>query len=381
VIKSRVGAGLVGLIILWLPSAMAAYPLRTGSISDLANVLPNRDETALLESIAWFKRNTGGEIMVLTLASWKALATPDKTWESFNTNLFNRWGIGSKSRNDGVLFVAAIKERKLRIELGLGFKRCYDFSMKQILERDVVPLFKETRYGAGMALGTKKIIQSLPKLCPVAPKPVTVPNANLTRPSIQTYVPSSPSIPEPITPWLPIGVGLTILGAWAGIGSLSRPKRCQQCKTPLEKISEEADDEYLNQGQQLEERLQSVNYDVWHCKTCNNHELFRRRAFFSSYSQCPSCQHQTLSGTQKPIVPASETQQGLARLERTCSHCQHRDSQDILLPRLSRDENRPRFYPTNFSNQSNSDRDSRVNSNNSSSSGGQSGGGGASADW
>jgi uncharacterized membrane protein YgcG len=225
--------------------ALAAYPERSSSIMDLAKVLPAKDQASLQDSIAWFKRTTGGEMVVLTLPSWKALGVPDQTWESFSTNLFNRWGLGSASRNDGVLFMAAIKEKKLRIELGKGFSRCYDSIMKQILTKDVVPLFKETRYGAGMALGSKRIIQSLPKLCPTTKTP-TVPA--YTAP---TYTaPSSPAPvvrfapPTPSIPWMPLGGVALVAGAlWYGLRR--RSQACPNCGAAVELLSEQTDDEYL----------------------------------------------------------------------------------------------------------------------------------------
>ncbi len=380
-------AALVYLGFLGAQSALAGYPPLGSSISDLADVLPNRDQAALLESIAWFKRTTKADLRIVTLPSWKVLGTSDKTWESFNTNLFNRWGVGLKARNDGVLFVAAIAERQLRIELGAGFKRCYDPVMKRILEQNVKPLFKETRYGAGMVLGTKSIIQALPKLCPAqAPKPINTPVSapSFSAPSFQVLQPP----PQPFLPWLPVGAGLTVLGAWAGLRGLRRPKRCPNCQGTLEQMQEQQDDEFLTQGQQLEERLQSVNYEVWLCRTCHSHQLIKRPSWFSSYAACPSCQHQTLIGQQTPLFPPSETSQGLARLDRHCKHCQHRDSQDIILPRLNRDvNNRRSFHAINASNlseprqssQSNHTASSNSKSNNSG--GGRSDGGGASGSW
>ncbi len=380
----------MGGAVLFVSTALAGYPSRGNGISDLADILPAKSEAELLDSIAWFKRSAGGELIILTLPSWKDLKTSDVTWESFNTNLFNRWGVGSRFRNDGVLFVTAIKERKLRIELGLGFKRCYDATMKQILERSVVPLFKETRYGAGMALGAKKIIQSLPKKCPaeakpVVSKPVAQPNYSPTYSAPRVNVPV-----EPFSPWLPIGGGLTIAALAVGASRLNRRKKCSQCRTELERLNEQADDEYLTAGQQLEEQLRSVNYDVWRCPKCNNHELIRRNQFFSSFDICPSCSQKTLLGVQNPLVPPSEFSEGLARLDRSCRHCQHHDSQNIVLPRLqsrrvdNNDDDGYSFRRVNSSRdtfQSNNASSSNNASNDNSSGGGRSGGGGASADF
>jgi uncharacterized protein len=310
--------------------ALAAYPKRTSSLMDLANVLPAKDHASLLQSIAWFKRTTGGEMVVLTLPSWQALGAPDKTWESFGTNLFNRWGLGSASRNDGVLFMAAIKEKKLRIELGKGFSRCYDSAMKQILTSDVVPLFKETRYGAGMALGSKRIIQSLPKRCPT--ETVKTPTTPVyTAPSLPTprFVPSPPNIP----PWMPLG-GMVLAAGAVWYGLRRRPKTCPNCGAGLELLSEQTDDEYLEPAARLEEILGSINYRVYQCGRCNHHHIEKHQRWFSGYSACPDCQRQTLEENQTTLQKPTTQREGLALLTHHCQHCQHHTERQVQLPRL-----------------------------------------------
>jgi uncharacterized protein len=366
-------------------NALAAYPTRTSSsIMDLADVLPAKDEASLLQSIAWFRRNTGGEMVVVTLPSWQALGVPDKTWESFSTNLFNRWRLGSATRNDGVLFMAAIKERKLRIELGRGFSRCYDSTMKQILTQDVVPLFKETRYGAGMALGSKHIIQSLPKVCPT--ETVKTP-AVYTVPSIPT--PALRFVPPPAPfPWMPFGGAALAVGAlWYGLRR--RAKACPNCRAPLELLSEQADDEYLEPAARLEEILGSVNYRVYRCGRCNHHHIEIHKRWFSGYSACPACQRTTLEETQTTLEHATTRRVGLALLTHHCRHCQHHAERQVRLPRLQErhdsHDGSSSFYRRDTSRDQtfvgiNSGLD-RIPSGNSDVSGGKSDGGGASADW
>ncbi len=396
----------VAVLIVWFvfSSAEAAYPKRVDArINDFANIILPNDEIKLRESIAWLKRTTNAELVIVTLPGWRKLNTPNTTWESFSTNFFNTWRLGNKQRNDGILLIAALEERKLRIELGAGFKRCYDSVMKQLLERDVVPLFKEARYGQGLVRGATSIIRLTPKPCPTQTKPVTSsqPKTQTIRPDLTTNR-NMDFYPRPNnfnSPWLPIGGVLLLSALGVGATQLFRPKPrlCQHCSTPLELLSEQADDEYLNEGQKLEEQLQSVNYDVLRCPNCNNHELRRRPVSFSSFDPCPSCNQRTASSKQIPQFPASFDSDGLARVERECKHCQHQDSTTIVLPRLKRsNDDTFNYHHHSFSSandrhsRENDDRSSHTSSNSSSSSndsssdssgGGRSNGGGASADW
>ena len=43
------------------------------------------------------------------------------------------------------------------------------------------------------------------------------------------------------------------------------PHKCGRCGSQMQKIDEVHDNEYLDGGQDLEERLGSVDYDVWRC--------------------------------------------------------------------------------------------------------------------
>src|SRR6185436_17897486 len=73
------------------------------------------------------------------------------------------------------------------------------------------------------------------------------------------------------------GIGMLLVGLLgaipAGIGSIfgvrrwrrHRSRRCPECGTRMERLDESADDALLQEGQQAEERIGSVDYDVWKC--------------------------------------------------------------------------------------------------------------------
>jgi uncharacterized protein len=69
----------------------------------------------------------------------------------FSGKLFAKWGIGEKGKNNGVLLLASIDDRKLRIEVGYGLEGAInDAKAGRILDEQLIPAFKEQRYGVGL---------------------------------------------------------------------------------------------------------------------------------------------------------------------------------------------------------------------------------------
>ena len=64
------------------------------------------------------------------------------------------WGLGQKDRNNGVLLLVAVNDRKARIEVGYGLEdRLTDALSRRILEDQLFPAFRKGDYAAGI-LGT-----------------------------------------------------------------------------------------------------------------------------------------------------------------------------------------------------------------------------------
>ena len=68
------------------------------------------------------------------------------------------------------------------------------------------------------------------------------------------------------------------------------------------RLDESADDARLDTGQRLEEKLESVDYDVWVCPTCQQSLVIPHRAWFSRYSTCKSCNRRTLETQTRTLV-------------------------------------------------------------------------------
>ena len=85
-------------------------------------------------------------------------------------------------------------------------------------------------------------------------------------------------------PW---GIGTVLAGIGgaiaAAIGSITgfrrwrryRRRRCPRCQTLMTRLGETEDDALLAEGEQAEERVGSVDYDVWKCGACSHHFTLR----------------------------------------------------------------------------------------------------------
>jgi uncharacterized protein len=137
----------------------------------------------------------------------------------------------------------------------------------------------------------------------------------------------------------------------------------------MTRLDEVADDEHLSKGELAEERVGSVDYDVWQCSACAHHFTLRYPKWLSQYKNCPQCHHWTLQSTTETVEPATTSGEGKAQVTETCGFCTFKKEFTKTLPRLSE------------SKSSSSDGGSFSSGSSSSFGGGSSGGGGASRSY
>jgi uncharacterized protein len=102
----------------------------------------------------------------------------------------------------------------------------------------------------------------------------------------------------------------------------------------MTRLDEADDDALLEGGQQAEERIGSVDYDVWKCGGCGHHFSLRYPKWVSRYAQCPQCHNRTQSSTETVIDPASTISSGSARVVETCAFCAFSREYTKVLPRI-----------------------------------------------
>ena len=163
---SNVKNGLALLILLFLTLACPvanyatdAFPKRRGLINDFANVISPQYEQKLAQVTDELLRKTDVPVVVVTM--------PDIGGEDYNeyaNRLYAAWGIGKKGEDRGVLILVALKERKMRIEIGYGIEGLIpDGLAGEIRDQYIIPYLKRNQFGEGLLNGTLAIASIIAK--------------------------------------------------------------------------------------------------------------------------------------------------------------------------------------------------------------------------
>ena len=137
------------LLFLWaicVPARAVPWPDPVGAVNDFAHVIPLDQAQSLESYLDDFQNQTGAAIVVVTVAS------ADGDVDGAAVSLFKAWGIGEKGKDNGVLILAAIQDRRARIEVGYGLEGVLtDADAGDILRQQVYPFFKQQQYGQGLS--------------------------------------------------------------------------------------------------------------------------------------------------------------------------------------------------------------------------------------
>jgi len=133
------------------------FPQRSGRVVDQAGILSPSTREGLTEMLAQFEQATGKQVVVVTLRSLQGYPIED-----FGYQLGRRWGIGQKGKNTGALLIVAPNERKVRIEVGYGLEGTLtDAASRIIIEREILPNFRNGDFNGGVVAGTAAIVALL----------------------------------------------------------------------------------------------------------------------------------------------------------------------------------------------------------------------------
>lgn len=120
-------------------------------VSDMANIIDPSTERELNLLIDQLEKRTTAEIAVVTINR-----TDGRTPKEFATDLFNRWGLGKKGVDNGILVLLVLETRRIEVETGYGVEgKLPDGKVGEILDKHVIPRFKEGNYSQGLLDGVK----------------------------------------------------------------------------------------------------------------------------------------------------------------------------------------------------------------------------------
>lgn len=120
-------------------------------VSDRANILSQAGVKQISDDIAKLEAETSAEIAVVTVPDTIPYPTP----KAYATALFNRWKIGKKSQDNGVLILVSLKDRRIEIETGYGVQAFLpNAKVSDIIRTYMIPSFKTGNYEEGIRAGT-----------------------------------------------------------------------------------------------------------------------------------------------------------------------------------------------------------------------------------
>jgi uncharacterized protein len=347
--------------------ALPVSPLPQSYVSDEAGLLA-ADTRAELDRLASALDQAGrGEVAFLIVRS-----TGGQDPRRYGTAVFNQWGVGDATRNDGTLFLLAMDDRAAEIVLGLGIDNADFVALaNNIMQGEMVPRFRQGSYDQGLVAGANAWLRDAYRLDLTRPSeaPVGEPAAAAadaaasqlggggaaptTAPSSGRATPSD-SLNDGDTGALVVGLSIlaglvTGIGfvlykvfsaLWWLIGSRFFPRKCGRCGSTMVLLDEAQDDHHLTPQQLTEERLRSIDHRVFHCPDCGHADKLTRVAWFSRYSPCAACGAKAVRSVSRTITSATTSSTGLAEVTSTCEHCRDVRVTTSVIPRISRSSSR-----------------------------------------
>jgi uncharacterized membrane protein YgcG len=148
----------VWLVLLGLPAwAQTPLPAPQGRVNDFARVLDPSTTAQLNALVAEVERRTTAEIAVVVVHT-----TAPLTPKEYVTALFNRWGVGKRGADNGVMILLAIHDRRVEIETGYGVEGILpDGTAGEMIRTAMLPAFTDDRWGEGLVAGTQRVAQRL----------------------------------------------------------------------------------------------------------------------------------------------------------------------------------------------------------------------------
>lgn len=141
---------------LWSPWARAEFkvPSLQGPVMDEVGFLNSQDQKNLESLLYDFNRRGKAQVQVLILSSLGGAPI-----EQASIQITDAWKLGDAKKDNGLLFLIAAQDRKIRIEVGQGLEGMIpDVIAKRIISDRVTPYFKINDYSRGIKVGIYEIL-------------------------------------------------------------------------------------------------------------------------------------------------------------------------------------------------------------------------------
>ncbi len=195
----------------------ATFPVPKGFVNDFAGVLDQDAKARLEERLTAYERGTSNEIAIAIFSSLAG-----RPIENFAVSLFEEWKVGKRDKNNGILIVAAIQDRKVRIEVGYGLEgKVPDAQAGRIIREAIAPRFREGKFAEGLEAAVSELI-NLTGGSPVAG----------ARPPATARPSGSP------LSLIPLFVGIVAFALFFAVIRRATRPRCSRCGTGMNLVDD-----------------------------------------------------------------------------------------------------------------------------------------------
>ena len=325
------------------------------------------------DNMLWkLRQQTGVEAVVAIIPS-----IGDYSEEDFATELFSKWGVGKSDKDNGVLVLIVPGNRAARIATGYGVEGIIpDISARKIIERSIVPHMRNNDIdGAVMAVSADlyNVLSDPDAAAELKSKEAESWNqpieSDITTDDIIGFIGCIAILIflfstakyfydasrlrkkdryEQAISWhreqsyytlfaiMSLGLGLIplLLARYKYKKARNSPMQCPACKGKMKKLNEEEDNNLLSPSQDFEERLNTVDYDVWVCEDCGTVERFPFKTKQLKYEECPHCHTIAMSMIRDhTLIPPTTRKLGLGEKLYECKYCHNRTSRRYSIPK------------------------------------------------
>jgi uncharacterized protein len=155
---NKINISVLFAIIMTVSIAYSAdIPYLTGRVNDNAQILSDSTRKSLTEILREHEVRTTNQIVILTIPSLEG-----ESIEDYANKVFNKWKIGQRDKNNGILIVVVPAERQMRIEVGYGLEGVLpDLIAGRIIQEVMAPRFREENFNGGITEGALAVISIL----------------------------------------------------------------------------------------------------------------------------------------------------------------------------------------------------------------------------
>ncbi|MCB9264189.1 MAG: TPM domain-containing protein [Lewinellaceae bacterium] len=340
-----------------------------GYVSNPDNILSGEEVQQLNTLITELERNSTAQVAIVIVNS-----IGEDNPKEFATRLFQYWGIGQSDKDNGLLIFTVMDQRRTEFETGYGLEGvlpdviCYRIGMQEL-----VPYFREGKYGQGLYAATAKIKETLE-----SPEALEEIRSEMKGKEPFRPVPGLPAVlgwyfvvvlifhfflliwllytrfskQELYDRYMAVRPLKSIVffilfpipfaAVYYYLGRLlknlrNHPRYSKVNGKLMHKLDEQADDAFLEQGQVTEEEIGSVDYDVWVTDDHDDVLILRYAKRWTKYEKCPKCSYVTYHKQHSRVLrPATYNHSGKREITFACKNCNYTDTRIEIIPQKVR---------------------------------------------